>query len=45
MVFIGRRDGKTPLVRSRSRWDDNIKIDVEVGWVWVDYIRLARDRD
>jgi len=42
-VFIGRHDGKTPIVRSRCRWDDNIKIDVkEVGWLWVDYIRLAR---
>ena len=28
-VLIGRRNGKTPLVRSRRRWDNNIKINLE----------------
>jgi hypothetical protein len=28
------------------RWEDNIKIDLrEVGWVGMDWINLAQDRD
>jgi hypothetical protein len=35
-----------PLGRPRSRWLDNIKMDlVEVGWGDVDWIGLAQDRD
>jgi hypothetical protein len=45
-VLVGRRDGKRPLGRSRRRWDDNIKINVqEVGWRDMDCIAPAQDRD
>jgi hypothetical protein len=26
-IFVGKLEGKNPLVRSRHRWEDNIKID------------------
>jgi len=32
-VSVRRRDGKSSLARTRRRWKDNIKIDLqEVGW-------------
>ena len=38
-------DGKRPLVRSRYRWDNNIKMNhSEVGWEGVDWINLAWER-
>ena len=31
-VLVGKPKGKRPLGRPRSRWDDNIKMDIqEVG--------------
>jgi hypothetical protein len=31
-VLVEKSDGKTPLERSRCRWEDNIKMDIrEVG--------------
>jgi hypothetical protein len=31
-VLVGKPEGKRPLVRPRSRWEDNIKTDLrEVG--------------
>jgi hypothetical protein len=32
-ISIGKREEKRPLGRCRSRWDDNIRIDLrEIGW-------------
>jgi hypothetical protein len=32
-VLVGRPEGKRPLVRSRCRWEDNIKMDPrEIGF-------------
>jgi hypothetical protein len=32
-ILVGRPEGKRPLGRSRRRWEDSIKIDIqEVGW-------------
>jgi hypothetical protein len=32
-VLVGRPDGKGPLGRSKPRWEDNIKIDLQgMGW-------------
>jgi len=32
-VFVGKPEGKRPLRRPTSRWEDNIKMDLqEVGW-------------
>jgi len=31
--FVGKREEKSPLGRSRPRWEDNIEMDLqEVGW-------------
>jgi hypothetical protein len=44
-VLGGRSDGKRPLVRSKRRWEDNIKMDIREilidGWNWI---QLAQDR-
>ena len=45
-VLVGRLEGKRPLGRPMHRWDYNIKMDLrEVGWVGMDWIDLAQDRD
>jgi len=45
-VLVGRTEGKRPLGRPRSRWEDNIKMDLqEVGCGGIDWIELAQDRD
>jgi hypothetical protein len=42
----GKPEGKRPLKRLRSRWTDNIKMDLrEMGWGGMDWIDLAQDRD
>jgi len=44
-VLVGKPDGKRPLGRTRSRWEDNIKIDLrEIGINGANWIRLAQDR-
>jgi hypothetical protein len=44
-VLVGKPKGKKPLCRSRRRWEDNIKTDLqEVGCGGMDWIELARDR-
>jgi hypothetical protein len=44
--LVGNPEVKKPLGRPRSRWEDNIKMDLEeVGWEGVDWIHLAQDRD
>jgi hypothetical protein len=43
---VGKPDGKRPLGRPRSRWEDNIKMDLRViGRVGVDWIEPAQDRE
>ena len=44
-ILVGNPEGKKPLGRPRSRWEDNIKIDVqEVGRGGMDWIDLAQER-
>ena len=44
-VLVGKPEGKRQLVRSRSRWEDNFKIDLqEVLCGVMDWIELAQDR-
>jgi hypothetical protein len=44
-VLVGKPEGKRPLGRSRSRWEDNIKLDLrEVGIDVANWFRLAQDR-
>jgi hypothetical protein len=42
----GKPEGRRPLGRPRRRWVDNIRTDLqEVGCGYMDWIRLAQDRD
>jgi hypothetical protein len=42
---VGKPGGKRPLERSRRRWENNIKIDLqEVGCGGMEWIKLAQDR-
>jgi hypothetical protein len=44
-VLVGKPEGKRPLGRSRRRWVDNIRMDLqEVGCGYMDWIRLDQDR-
>ena len=44
--FGGETWGKRLLGRSRRRWEDNIKMDLEeMGFGCMDWIELAQDRD
>jgi hypothetical protein len=45
-VLVGKPKGKRPLGRSRRRWENNIRMDLqEVGCGGMDWIELAQDRD
>ena len=45
-VLVGKPKGKRPLGRSKRRWEDNIKMDLqEVGGSCGDWMELAQDRD
>jgi hypothetical protein len=44
--LVGKPDGKRPLGRTRRRWVDIIRMDLqEVGCGYMDWIGLAEDRD
>jgi hypothetical protein len=46
MILVGKPEGKTPPGRPRSRWSDNIKMELgraELGA--MDWINLVQDRD
>ena len=43
---MGKHKGKRPLGRPRSRWEDNIKMNLEeAGCGGMDWIELPQDRD
>ena len=45
-VVVGKPEGRRPLGRPRRRWEDNIKMDLQVvGCVGRDWVELAQDRD
>jgi hypothetical protein len=45
-VLVAKPEGKRPLGRSRRRWEDNIKTDLqEVGGGCGDWMELAQDTD
>jgi hypothetical protein len=45
-VFARKPEGKRPLRRSRHRWEDNIKMDLqEVGCGGVEWIEVTQGRD
>ena len=44
--FGGETEGKRPFGRPRSRWEDNIKMDLqEVGCLGMNWVCVAQDRD
>ena len=46
IVLVGKPEGKETTGRSRSRREDNIKMNLhEVGCGGIDWIDLAQDRD
>jgi hypothetical protein len=43
---VGKPEGKGQLERPRRRWENNVKIYLQVvGWGSMDWIELAQDRD
>jgi hypothetical protein len=45
-VLVGKPEGKRPLGRPRSRWEDNVRMALqEVGCGCDEWIGLAQDRD
>jgi len=45
-VWVGKPEGKKPLVRPRHRWENNMKTGLqEVGCWCMDWIDMAQDRD
>jgi len=43
---VGKCEGKRPLGRTRHRWEDNIKMDLqEVRCGGMGWLELAQDRD
>ena len=45
-VLLGKPKGRRPLGRSRRRWVDNIRMDLqEVGCGYMDWTGLSQDRD
>jgi len=43
-VLLGKPEGRRPLRRPRSRWVDNIRMNLqEVGCGYMDWIGLAQD--
>jgi hypothetical protein len=46
MVLVGKPEGKRPMGRTRRRWEDDTKMDLqEVGCGGMDWIGLAQNRD
>ena len=43
--LVGKPERKRPLGRPRHRWEDNIKMDLQVGRGCGDWMELAQDRD
>jgi hypothetical protein len=45
-VSVGKPEGKRPLGKTRRRWENKIKMDLQkVGWGAMYWIDLAQNRD
>jgi len=45
-VLVGKPEVRRPLGKSRRRWVDDIRMDLQkVGCGYMDWIGLAQDRD
>jgi hypothetical protein len=44
-ILVGESEGNRPLGRPRSRWINNIRMNLrEIEWGGMDWIDLAKDR-
>jgi hypothetical protein len=44
-ILVGKPEGKRPLGRPSSRWEDNIMNLRGIEWVGVAWIHLVQDKD
>jgi hypothetical protein len=45
-ALVEKQEGKRPLGRPRRRWEYVIRMQLmKIGWVGVEWIQLAQDRD
>jgi hypothetical protein len=45
-VLVRKPEGKKPMGKPRSRWEDNIKMDLqEVGGRFGEWMELVQDRE
>jgi hypothetical protein len=45
-LFVGKPEGNGPLGKPKRRWVNNVKMDHgQIGWVGVDWIGLAQNRN
>ena len=44
-VLVGKPEGKRPLGRPKCRWEEYIKIYLQLIAVAMDWLDLAKDRD
>jgi hypothetical protein len=45
-LLMGKHEGERPLGRTRRRWLENSKLDLEeVVWGGLDWIDMVQDRD
>jgi hypothetical protein len=45
MILVGKPEGKRPLGRPRSRWEDNIRMGLrEMGWTGFTWLRIGTIR-
>jgi hypothetical protein len=43
---VGKPEGKRPLGRTRRKWEDNIKMDLQEVECWgMEWIEMVQDRD
>jgi DNA-binding IclR family transcriptional regulator len=43
MFLVGKREGKRQIKRTRSRWDDNIKMNLSsIGRAWTGFVWLKK---
>jgi hypothetical protein len=45
-ILVAKFKLERPLVRTRRRWENNIRMDLrDIDWEVVDWMHLALDRD
>jgi hypothetical protein len=45
-ILFGKPEGKQSLIRSRHRWEDNIRMDLkEIVWEVVNWMHLSQVKD